>query len=355
LWGFRSSRARTAVVLLLAGVTAGEGVAQPSGVSTEKVLAIAVSQLDEGDIEAGLFTLTSLVERLRADGASAGEMAPARAYLGLAYLQSNQMERAVAEVQGACRDDLRLVLSPERFPPLLLERCREARAATEAASAPPRRPAGTKPPEKGGRKLWPILVGVGAAAGVAIAVAGGGDDGEPAPTNGGTAPVERRVTAATTITQASDDGYICERPPCDPALTEYAIARALFEFNPLPPGQRQGATLAVDVSLEMSSPTRLRASPRDGCAPNAQLFIELEEPNGARYELAEQPFASRADPIYQADTRLQLSYPFGLAGPFVPGAWELTLTFKHYPNGSFTTCEGTIQLNAATLEVLVRN
>ncbi len=350
--GYPSSRWRVALVLLLAGLLAAPGAAQPATISAERALAIGIGQLDEGDVEAALITLTSLVEQLRAEGASDREMAPARAYLGLSHLQSNRVEQAVAEVKRACRDDVGLALNPDRFPPLLLERCQEARTAG-APSPPPRRVAAPPARKAGGRKLWPVLLGAGAAAGVAVAVAGGGGGTASPPTTA--PPTEQRVTAVTTITQATDDGYICERPPCDPALTEYAIARARFEFNPVPQGTREGATLAVDVGLEMSSPTRLRASPRDGCAPNAQLYIELEEPSGAHYEFAEQPFVSLSDPIYQAERRLQVSYPFGQSGRFVPGAWELTLTFKHYPNGSFTTCEGTIQLNAATLEVLVRN
>ena len=364
-----SRRCRTGLALLLALLLTGPGVAQAAPISTEQALAIGISQLDEGDVEAALITLTSLVEGLQAEGASGREMAPARAYLGLAHLQANRLEQAVAEVQRACRDDPGFSPSPDRFPPLLLERCQEARAAP--APSPPPRPAVETPEvetptretptqetpvrKAGGRKLWPIVLGAGAAAGVAVAVAaGGGGTASPA-TSTTTMPAEQRVMAATTITQATDDGYICERPPCDPALTEYAIARARFEFSPLPQGTREGANLGVDVDLEMNSPTRLRASPRDGCAPNAQLYIELVEPSGAHYEFAEQPFLSLTDPIYQAEQHLQGSYPFGQSGPFVPGAWELTVTFKHYPNGSFTTCEGTIKLNAATLEVLVRN
>jgi hypothetical protein len=350
------------LALLLAGLLARPGAAQPAPISTERALAIGISQLDEGDVEAALITLTSLVEGLQAEGASDRETAAARAYLGLAHLQSNRVEQAVAEIQRACRDDAGLSLSPDRFPPLLLERCQEARRA--AAPSPPPRPVVEEPVREpparetpartaGGRKLWPILLGAGAAAGVAVAVASAGGGTAAPPTTA--PPTEQRVMAVTTITQATDDGYICERPPCNPALTEYAIARARFEFNPMPQGTREGADLAVDVELAMSSPTRLRVSPQDGCAPNAQLYIELEEPSGAHYEFAEQPFLSLSDPVYQAEQRLRPSYPFGQSGPFVPGPWELTLTFKHYPNGSFTTCEGTIQLNAATLEVLVRN
>ena len=104
----------------------------------------------------------------------------------------------------------------------------------------------------------------------------------------------------------------------------------------------------------MNSPVRFRASPRDGCAPNAQLFIELEEPSGARYAFAEQPFQSRSSPIHTAESTQQLSYALNHAGRFSPGDWNLTLTWKHYPNGIYTRCIGEIRLNTASLEARVR-
>jgi hypothetical protein len=109
----------------------------------------------------------------------------------------------------------------------------------------------------------------------------------------------------------------------------------------------------VDVTVQESSPARTRRSPRDGCAANAGLIVELIEPNGVSHEFVERPFTSRTAPIFSADQRLQLTYPLQLGGPFNAGAWELTLTWKHFPTGPHATCVGEIRLHTTSLELLV--
>jgi len=353
------------------GFLGAQVLAQTGPISSTEALAIGIRQLDEGDVEAALITLDSVVHRMETARAPGSDLAMARAYLGLAYLQLNRVDKAVAEVRQACRADPRLQLDPERFPPTLLRLLEEFRAefSDEATSpAPPAAPAAENVPsapesrrtqqtqEKGGSKLLPIVLGVGGAAGLAVVLGGGGggDDRSDSAPESPPAPVEERLAAAATISEPLDEGYVCFLPPCNPATTDYATARAVFEFNPVPQGQRLQGTLGIDVYLEMNSPTRLRASSRDGCAPNAELGIELLEPNGARHVFAERPFITRNDPVHTAHTTVQSSQSLNLTGPFAPGSWSLTLTWKHYPNGSYTTCLGLIRLNTTSLEVLVR-
>jgi hypothetical protein len=103
----------------------------------------------------------------------------------------------------------------------------------------------------------------------------------------------------------------------------------------------------------MASPNRTRVSPQDGCLPSAQLITQLREPNGAQHEWGEDPFLSRDNPVYNAETTQEYAYGLALSGPFAAGNWELTLTWRHRPNGP-TTCIGEITLNSASLEVVVR-
>ena len=354
---------RAALSLLLGGVLTAQALAQSGPWSSAEALAIGLRQLDEGDVEAAVITFDSLVRQLTAGKESGQPLATAHAHLALAYLQLTQLDKAVVEIRQACRAYPELRLDPERFPPTLIRLFEDARAELAAQARPASRPApGPSPPagsdaqaqperKPGGSKLVPVLLGVGGAAAVALALGGGGD-GAPSSDTPST-PVEERVAALATLTQPSDDGYVCPGAPCDPTETDYAVARAVFNFSPLPLGQRVQGTLGMNVYLEMNSPNRFRVSPRDGCAPNAQLLVQLFEPSGARHEFAEQPFVSRTDPVYTAETTLQLSYPLSLTGPFTAGNWDLTLTWRHYANGP-TRCEGLVRLNTASLEVLVR-
>lgn len=360
---------RAALSLSLVGFLGAQVLAQTSPVSSTEALAIGIRQLDEGDVEAALITFDSVVRRMETSRAPSSDLAMARAYLGLTYLQLNQLDKAVAEIRRACRADPELQLDSERFPPTLLRLLEEFRAEISAearAPAPSPAPAAEnvpsapesrrteQKPEKSGSKLLPIALGAGGAAGLAVVLGGGGGDGSASASEDPPAPVDEWVAAAATISEPLDEGYVCFLPPCNPATTDYATARAAFDFTPVPQGQRLQGTLGIDVYLEMNSPTRLRASSRDGCAPNAELAIELLEPNGARHVFAERPFITRSDPIHTVHTTVQWSQPLDLTGPFASGGWNLTLTWKHYPNGSYTTCLGLLRLNTTNLQVLVR-
>jgi hypothetical protein len=137
-----------------------------------------IRQVEEGDYDAAILTLDNAARRLSADPTRARELSQAYLYLGVAYVGKGHEAAAKSKFREAVIQLRDLTLSPEKFPPKVIDLFEAARE--EVAKAPVPQPSLAPSPAAtggGGGKKWLIMGGLGAAAaGVAIAAGGGGSD-----------------------------------------------------------------------------------------------------------------------------------------------------------------------------------
>ena len=168
--------------LLIAGPS--HAIAQPPPADAE-VLA-GMKQVDDGDYDRAILTLDNAARRLAGDAAKVSDLSQAYLYLGIAYIGKGHEAAAKAKFREALQQIKDLTLSPEKFPPKVIDAFEAAKQ--EAANAPV-----AAAPKKGGSKKGLIIGGIvaaGAAVGVAAGAGGGGDSssgsGAGAPSGGGT-------------------------------------------------------------------------------------------------------------------------------------------------------------------------
>jgi hypothetical protein len=190
--------ARSCLLLAVAGVLAGPlaSPAQEKGADPDVNEGIRLVEI--GEYDAAILTLDNAARRLAADPARVEELSRAYLYLGIAYLGKGHEAAARARFRDAVTQMRDLTLSPEEFPPKVINLFEAARedtlkapgeAPTEAAPSAAPEPAAAPgpaeataeaapPPKKGSSKTLLILGGLGGAAAVgALALGGGGGDG----------------------------------------------------------------------------------------------------------------------------------------------------------------------------------
>jgi hypothetical protein len=174
---------RAALRVLLSAAVALASV--PSGAQAPPLdpeIQKGIKQVDDGDYDAAILTLDGAARRLAADPKRGRELSQAYLYLGIAYVGKGQEAAARARFREALGQIKDLSLSPDRYPPKVIdvfEAAKEDMAKTPPAAKP------APPPEKkgGGGKTLLIIGGVAAVgAGVAVAAGGGGESGPPATT-----------------------------------------------------------------------------------------------------------------------------------------------------------------------------
>jgi hypothetical protein len=155
-------------------------------------LAVGMRQVEEGDLDAAVITLDTVIQRLATVKGTEKDRATAHLYLSMAHLGLSQWERARAEMREAWRNNKELRLDPLKFPPRVLQTFEEAKQDAKGtdASQPlskdqPSPPPGPTPQvvsadKKGGSKGLLVIGGL-ALAGGGVAAAGGGSN-PPSPT-----------------------------------------------------------------------------------------------------------------------------------------------------------------------------
>jgi hypothetical protein len=189
---------RRASVMGLALVVLASPVARAQAPAPDPEVARGIALVEDGDYDGAIFTLDGAARRLAKDPARAREMAQAYLYLGIAYVGKGHEAAAKAKFREALAGMKDLVLSPEKFPPKVIDLFEAARseARTTAPATPPAAVAARK-----GSSGKAVLIGVGALAvggGVALA-AGGGDDGGG---TGTSTPVTDTFTGLLTESQS---------------------------------------------------------------------------------------------------------------------------------------------------------
>ena len=168
---------RALLVLLLIAAPAAPADAPPA--PTDKDVVEGVKQVDDGEYDKAILTLDNAARRLAGDPAKVADLSQAYLYLGIAYIGKGHEAAAKAKFREALRQIKDLTLSPEKYPPKVIDAFEEAKE--EEAKAP------AVAQKKGGSKKGLVIGGVlaaGAAVGVAAAAGGGG--GGDAASGGGT-------------------------------------------------------------------------------------------------------------------------------------------------------------------------
>jgi hypothetical protein len=174
---------RAGLLLAVAGLLIGPRPSVSQRMAVDPAVAEGIRLVDTGDYDAAILTLDNAARRLAADPDRVRDLSQAYLYLGIAYLGKGHEAAARAKFREAVMKARDLTLSPEDFPPKVIDLFEAARE--EAMKAPPAQ-AATSPPasppapaaQKKGSKTLLLVGGIGGAAAVAgIALAGGGGGG----------------------------------------------------------------------------------------------------------------------------------------------------------------------------------
>jgi tetratricopeptide (TPR) repeat protein len=135
-----------------------------------------VKLVDEGDYDAAILALDAAARRLAADPTKGRDLSQAYLYLGIAYVGKGQEAAARARFREALAQIKDLSLSPDRFPPKVID-VFEAAKEEMAKAAPAVAPKPAAAPKKGGGGKTLLIVGGLAAVGGGVALAAGGGGG----------------------------------------------------------------------------------------------------------------------------------------------------------------------------------
>jgi hypothetical protein len=176
--------------------------------ATDPEVVKGIKLVDDGDFDAAILTLDNAARRLATDPKKVNELSQAYLYLGIAYVGKGHEAAAKAKFREALQQIKDITLSPDKFPPKVIDVFEAARSEnTQAAKAAP---APARPPEKkkGGSKKGLLVAGgvVVVGGGVALAVAGGGGGGSAAPPPS-TQPADSRTVNMFGPTDLPEEQY----------------------------------------------------------------------------------------------------------------------------------------------------
>jgi hypothetical protein len=171
---------RVLAVCLMLALAAPAGAQAPT-VSDPDVL-LGIRQAEDGEYDAAILTLDNAARRLSAEPARARELSQAYLYLGVAYVGKGYEAAAKARFRDAVTQLRDMTLSPDKFPPRVIDLFEAARE--EVAKAPAPQPSAAPEAAAGGGgghgKKWLVFGGLGAAAatGAILALGGGASCGQ---------------------------------------------------------------------------------------------------------------------------------------------------------------------------------
>jgi hypothetical protein len=155
-----------ALALALAAPAGAQG---PAGPDPEVVR--GVQQVEEGDYDAAILTLDTAARRLAAAGAHTRELSQAYLYLGVAYVGKGHEAAAKAKFREAVLQLRDLTLSPDKFPPKVIDLFEAAREEVRTTPAAAPTPAAAAHKGGGGKKVLLIgALGAVAAGGAVVAL-----------------------------------------------------------------------------------------------------------------------------------------------------------------------------------------
>jgi hypothetical protein len=177
---------RIALALSLSGalVFAGGPAAHAQTPVTDADVQKGIRMVDDGDYDAAILLLDAAARRLSGDAGKVRDLSQAYLYLGIAYVGKGHEAAAKAKFREAVTRIKDLSLSPDKYPPKVIDLFEAAREEARTAGArPPASAAASGPPARsegggGGKKLLLIGgLGLAAAGGAVFALKGGEDQG----------------------------------------------------------------------------------------------------------------------------------------------------------------------------------
>jgi hypothetical protein len=152
-------------------------------------VADGIRLVEEGDYDLAIVTLDRAVQRLTEDPEQTRVLSYAYLYLGIAYLGKGHEAAAKAKFKEAIAQIKDMTLSPEDYPPKVIDLFEAARE--DARESAPDIEGEAPVEKKGGSNKTLILLGAGGAAAAGLAVAmSGGSDSEPEPFEPPPAPLK---------------------------------------------------------------------------------------------------------------------------------------------------------------------
>lgn len=173
---------RVLLAVVVSATLAGGPLLQAAPGAEDPDLAKGVALVDDGDYDLAILTLDNAARRLAQDPKQTRELSQAYLYLGIAYLGKGHEAAARAKFKEAVAQIKDLSLSPDKFPPKVIDVFEAAKQEANASPAATPAAAPEKAKKGGGGKLLLIGGGLAVAGGVAAAAGGGGGGGTTATT-----------------------------------------------------------------------------------------------------------------------------------------------------------------------------
>lgn len=196
---------RQALALSLAASLSFSSLALAQPATADADVQRGIRQVEDGDYDPAIVTLDAAARRLTGDPARARDLSQAYLYLGIAYIGKGHEAAAKAKFREAVAQIKDLTLSPDKFPPKVIDLFEAARAEARAQSVPAPAAAPSPAPaaaaKKGGGGKTILIVGGLAAVGGGVALAAGGGGGGGSTGGGGATPTTTTLPAAPRSTQ----------------------------------------------------------------------------------------------------------------------------------------------------------
>ena len=208
---------RPTLALTLAASLIGTPLIHAQPATADAELQRGIRQVEDGDYDPAIVTLDAAARRLGGDPAHARDLSQAYLYLGIAYIGKGHEAAAKAKFREAVAQIKDLTLSPDKFPPKVIDLFEAARAEERAQVAPASAVAPTPAPaaasgKKGGSGKTILIVGGLAAVGggVALAAGGGGGGGATATPTTTLPPAQARSsqTFGGTLADQEQRGFV---------------------------------------------------------------------------------------------------------------------------------------------------
>lgn len=202
-----------ALVPFLALAVVSRPVPGPAQGGTDAEVTKGMALVDDGEYDAAILLLDGAARRLGTDSKKTKDLSQAYLYLGIAYMGKGLEAAAKAKFKEALRQIKDITLSPDKFPPKVINAFEAAKA--EAGQAPATVTAAASPAptasKKGGGGKAILLIGGIAAVGGGVAVAAGGGGSSTPPTTTMPRDTRNRLDFSGTLPNASGAGYECYR------------------------------------------------------------------------------------------------------------------------------------------------
>ena len=194
---------RRTLALVLAASLSFPSLVLAQSAATDAEVQRGIRQVEDGDYDPAIVTLDAAARRLTADPSRARDLSQAYLYLGIAYIGKGHEAAAKAKFREAVAQIKDLTLSPDKFPPKVIDLFEAARAEARALATPAPAAAPTPVPagagKKGGSGKTLLIVGGLAVVGGGVALAAGG--GGSSTGGGGATPTTTTLPPAPRSTQ----------------------------------------------------------------------------------------------------------------------------------------------------------